>query len=45
MIHNLHKGQQDNGMVHKHQMLERKDKEKNGTVTKGCDEVKVMYVY
>ena len=30
-------------MVHKQQMLERKAREKNGTVTKGSDEIKVMY--
>ena len=36
------KGKQDNEMVHKQQMLEIKEKEKNGAVTKGSDEIKVM---
>ena len=30
-------------MVHKQQMLERNEKEKNEAVTKGSDEIKVMY--
>ena len=30
-------------MVLQQQMLERREKEKNGTVTKGSDEIKVMY--
>ena len=35
-------GQQDNEMVHKQQMLERKEEEKNGAVTKGSDEIRVI---
>ena len=30
-------------MVHKQEILVRKEKEKNGTVTKGSDEIIVMY--
>ena len=35
--------QQDNEMVHKQQMLARKEKEKNEALTKGNDEIEVMY--
>ena len=37
------KEQQDNEMIHKQQILERKENEMNVTVTKRSDEIKVMY--
>ena len=35
--------EQDNEMVHKQQILKRKENEMNGAITKGGDEIKVMY--